>query len=73
MRAVAKMQNIWSTDDKKKLKKQSTESHTNNGIALDTLINPAAVTIHHHIFTKQSLVKKGWKERKSERETENER
>ncbi len=73
MRAVAKMQNIWSTDDKKKLKKQSTESHTNNGIALDTLINPAAVTIHRHIFTKQSLVKKGWKERKSERETENER
>jgi len=38
-----------------------------------TLINPAAVTIHRHIFTKQSLEKKGWKERKSERETEKER
>lgn len=38
-----------------------------------TLINPAAVTIHRHIFTKQSLEKKGGKEKKCETETEKER
>lgn len=37
------------------------------------LINPAAVTIHRHIFTKQSLEKKGWKEGMTEKETEKER